>query len=110
MDLFYFAVFGALVLVTIALECQHNNSCSPDGEMAKGLPAFNKFRNNYLLVYSLMMGELETASRSVAWRHARTYSGADHCFGCSGGILLAQLGIGSKAPTSTLCMSTTDTA
>ena len=52
------SVFGALVLVAIALECQHSNSCSPDGEVVKGLPAFNKFRNNYLMVYSLMMGEL----------------------------------------------------
>lgn len=58
MEFFYLALFLALVLVAITLQSQQTGACLPEGEAAaKSLPAFKRFKNNYLLVYSLMMGK-----------------------------------------------------
>ncbi|KAE8727361.1 Rhodanese/Cell cycle control phosphatase superfamily protein isoform 1 [Hibiscus syriacus] len=50
MEFFYFVVFGALGAVVAALELSKNNK-----DRINTSPAFNSFKNNYLLVYSLMM-------------------------------------------------------
>ncbi|XVF53332.1 hypothetical protein PTKIN_Ptkin05aG0091100 [Pterospermum kingtungense] len=50
MELFYFMVFGALAAVTAALELSKNSK-----DRINTSPAFNSFKNNYLVVYSLMM-------------------------------------------------------
>ncbi|KAJ0102009.1 hypothetical protein Patl1_05243 [Pistacia atlantica] len=51
MELFYFLVFGGLGAVVAAMELSKNNK-----DRINTSPAFNSFKNNYLLVYSLMMG------------------------------------------------------
>ncbi|KAA3470058.1 molybdate-anion transporter-like [Gossypium australe] len=51
MELFYFVVFGALGAVVAALELSKTSK-----DRINTSPAFNSFKNNYLLVYSLMMG------------------------------------------------------
>ncbi|PPE02929.1 hypothetical protein GOBAR_DD00051 [Gossypium barbadense] len=50
MELFYFVVFGALGAVVAALELSKTSK-----DRTNTSPAFNSFKNNYLLVYSLMM-------------------------------------------------------
>ncbi|MBA0763188.1 hypothetical protein Gotri_012683 [Gossypium trilobum] len=50
MELFYFVVFGALGAVVAALELSKTSK-----DRINTSPAFNSFKNNYLLVYSLMM-------------------------------------------------------
>ncbi|XP_057453358.1 uncharacterized protein LOC130745215 [Lotus japonicus] len=50
MELFYYLVFGALAAVVAALELSKNNK-----DRINTSSAFNSFKNNYLLVYSLMM-------------------------------------------------------
>ncbi|KAA3459962.1 molybdate-anion transporter-like [Gossypium australe] len=50
MGLFYFMVFGALGAVVAALELSKNSK-----DRINTSPAFNSFKNNYLVVYSLMM-------------------------------------------------------
>ncbi|CAM8932171.1 unnamed protein product [Rhodiola kirilowii] len=50
MELFYYVVFGGLSAVVAALELSQNNK-----DRIITSPAFNSFRNNYLVVYSLMM-------------------------------------------------------
>ncbi|KAL8167461.1 hypothetical protein V2J09_008960 [Rumex salicifolius] len=50
MEMFYYAVFGALGVVVAGLELSKNNK---DGINTS--PAFNSFKNNYLVVYSFMM-------------------------------------------------------
>ncbi|MFQ6638053.1 hypothetical protein Gotur_012558, partial [Gossypium turneri] len=50
MELFYFMVFGALGAVVAALELSKNSK-----DRINTSPAFNSFKNNYLVVYSLMM-------------------------------------------------------
>ncbi|KAK9036629.1 hypothetical protein V6N11_078623 [Hibiscus sabdariffa] len=50
MELFYFMVFGALGAVVAALELSKNSK-----DRINTSSAFNSFKNNYLLVYSLMM-------------------------------------------------------
>ncbi|CAM8924947.1 unnamed protein product [Rhodiola kirilowii] len=50
MELFYYVVFGGLSAVVAALELSKNNK-----DRIITSPAFNSFRNNYLVVYSLMM-------------------------------------------------------
>ncbi|MBA0768148.1 hypothetical protein Gotri_016973 [Gossypium trilobum] len=50
MELFYFMVFGALSAVVAALELSKNSK-----DRINTSPAFNSFKNNYLVVYSLMM-------------------------------------------------------
>ena len=52
MEVFYYLVFGCLGAVVAALELSKNNK-----DRINTSPAFNSFKNNYLLVYSLMMGE-----------------------------------------------------
>ncbi|KAH9321890.1 hypothetical protein KI387_016529, partial [Taxus chinensis] len=50
MEIFYYAVFGIMTLVVAALELSKN---SKDRISTPG--SFNSFKNNYLVVYSLMM-------------------------------------------------------
>ncbi|XP_068634905.1 uncharacterized protein [Aristolochia californica] len=50
MEAAYYLVFGALVVVVAALEFSKNNK-----ERINTSSAFNSFKNNYLVVYSLMM-------------------------------------------------------
>ncbi|KAL6500962.1 hypothetical protein OROMI_007500 [Orobanche minor] len=50
MELFYYMVFGALAAVVAALELSKSNK-----DRINTSSAFNSFKNNYLLVYSLMM-------------------------------------------------------
>ncbi|CAA3005034.1 molybdate-anion transporter-like [Olea europaea var. sylvestris] len=50
MELFYYMVFGALGAVVAALELSKSNK-----DRVNTSAAFNSFKNNYLLVYSLMM-------------------------------------------------------
>lgn len=58
MEIFYFLLFGALALVVAALELSKIGK-----DRISTSPAFNAFKNNYLLVYSIMMGT-----------HARTHA------------------------------------
>lgn len=51
MEVFYYLVFGALGAVVAALELSKTTK-----DRINTSPAFNSFKNNYLLVYSLMMG------------------------------------------------------
>lgn len=51
--MFYYLVFGGLGVVVAALELSKNNK-----DRINTSPAFNSFKNNYLVVYSLMMGTL----------------------------------------------------
>ncbi|CAM8980539.1 unnamed protein product [Rhodiola kirilowii] len=50
MELFYYLVFGGLSAVVAALEFSKSNK-----DRISASPAFNSFKNNYLVVYSLMM-------------------------------------------------------
>ncbi|KAF4349658.1 hypothetical protein F8388_019618 [Cannabis sativa] len=50
MEIFYYLVFGFFGLVVAAMELSKNNK-----DRITTSPAFNSFKNNYLLVYSLMM-------------------------------------------------------
>jgi len=52
MEIFYYLLFGGLGAVVAAVELSKNNK-----DRITTTPAFNSFKNNYLLVYSLMMGE-----------------------------------------------------
>lgn len=52
MEVFYYLVFGALGAVVAALELSKGNK-----DRVNTTTAFNSFKNNYLLVYSLMMGK-----------------------------------------------------
>lgn len=51
MELFYYMVFGALAAVVAALELSKTNK-----DRINTSSVFESFKNNYLLVYSLMMG------------------------------------------------------
>lgn len=51
MELFFYVVFGGLASLVAALELSKNNK-----DRINTSTAFNSFKNNYLLVYSLMMG------------------------------------------------------
>lgn len=51
MDLYYYVVFGLQVAVLVALEFGRSGK-----DRITTSPAFNAFKNNYLVVYSLMMG------------------------------------------------------
>jgi len=50
MEAFYYLVFGALTAVVAALELGKSGK-----DRVATSPAFNSFKNNYILVYSLMM-------------------------------------------------------
>ncbi|OVA20646.1 Protein of unknown function DUF791 [Macleaya cordata] len=50
MEMFYYLVFGALSVVVAVLELSKNNK-----DRINTSSAFNSFKNNYLVVYSLMM-------------------------------------------------------
>ena len=51
MEFFYYTVFGVLAAVVTALELSKTNK-----DRINTSSAFNSFKNNYLVVYSLMMG------------------------------------------------------
>lgn len=51
MELFFYAVFGGLAAVVAVLELSKNNK-----DRINTSSVFNSFKNNYLLIYSLMMG------------------------------------------------------
>lgn len=51
MEIFYYLVFGVLSLVVAALELSKTSI-----DRITTSSAFNSFKNNYLVVYSLMMG------------------------------------------------------
>lgn len=51
MELFYYLVFGGLSAVVAVLELTKTSK-----DQVATSPAFNAFKNNYLVVYSLMMG------------------------------------------------------
>lgn len=51
MELFFYLLFGVLASVLLGLELSKNNK-----DRVVTSQAFNSFKNNYLLVYSLMMG------------------------------------------------------
>ena len=53
MEVFYFLVFGGLAAVVAALELSKTSK-----DRINTSTAFTSFKNNYLLVYSLMMGKL----------------------------------------------------
>jgi len=50
MEAYYYVVFGALAAVVAALELGKSGK-----DRVATSPAFNSFKNNYILVYSLMM-------------------------------------------------------
>ena len=52
MEPFYIAVFGVLAALAAALELTKSKSTSTDNSSRD----FSRFRSNYVLVYSLMMG------------------------------------------------------
>lgn len=51
MEIFYYLVFGVLSLVVAALELSKTSK-----DRITTSPTFSSFKNNYLVVYSLMMG------------------------------------------------------
>lgn len=51
MEAYYYVVFGVLVAVLAALEFSKSSK-----DRISTSAAFNAFKNNYLVVYSLMMG------------------------------------------------------
>ena len=55
MEVFYFLVFGGLAAVVAALELSKTSK-----DRINTSTAFTSFKNNYLLVYSLMMGKLRS--------------------------------------------------
>ncbi|URE33726.1 hypothetical protein MUK42_07371 [Musa troglodytarum] len=60
MEAFYWLLFGGLAAVVAALEMSKTNR-----DRASTSSAFNSFKNNYLLVYSLMMGSRRLVAGSV---------------------------------------------
>ncbi|KAI5424281.1 hypothetical protein KIW84_030464 [Lathyrus oleraceus] len=52
MKLFFYPVFGGLAVVVAVLELSKNNK-----DRINTSPAFNLFKNDYHLIYSLMMDE-----------------------------------------------------
>lgn len=57
MEPFYIAVFGVLAALAAALELTKSKSTSTDNSSRD----FSRFRSNYVLVYSLMMGALSVS-------------------------------------------------
>ena len=53
MEFFYYLVFGGFGAVVLVLELSKTNK-----DRINTSTAFNSFKNNYLVVYSLMMGNL----------------------------------------------------
>jgi hypothetical protein len=51
MEIFYYVVFALQILVLVALEFSKSRK-----DRITTSPAFNAFKNNYILVFSLMMG------------------------------------------------------
>ncbi|RRT43235.1 hypothetical protein BHE74_00017799 [Ensete ventricosum] len=57
MEAFYWLLFGWLGVVVAAMELSKTNR-----DRASTSSAFNSFKNNYILVYSLMMGAFPSPS------------------------------------------------
>lgn len=51
MEVFYYLVFGVMAAVVAALELSKTNK-----DRINTSSSFNSFKNNYLLVFSIMMG------------------------------------------------------
>lgn len=56
METFYAALFGACAILAAVFE--FGNRQSGDSKLSGVPPDFTKFKNNYLLVYTMMMGTL----------------------------------------------------
>lgn len=96
MENFYYVVFGLLALMCLGVELRKEKA-----EKTISSEGFKSFRNNYLLVYTLMMGK---------WHDPSTH-GRDLCGSAAIAyaieMLSSQLVIGSKAPTCMRCTPTT---
>lgn len=62
MEIFYFVVFAGLAAVVAALELSKSSR-----DRINSSSAFNAFKNNYLVVYSLMMGTFPLGSDHFPW-------------------------------------------
>ena len=63
MELFYTILFVVLLVLSLALEFNIGNvPPRQDADAKKATPQFSLFRNNYLFVYSLMMGRYPSPS------------------------------------------------
>lgn len=61
MEIFYYLVFGGLSLIVAGLELSKSSK-----DRVNTSSTFNSFKNNYLFVYSLMMGESLRYPESVS--------------------------------------------
>lgn len=59
MEAFYYLVFGALAAVVAGVELSKSNK-----DRINTSSAFNSFKNNYLVIYSLMMGKHSRSHRT----------------------------------------------
>ncbi|CAI5516856.1 unnamed protein product [Closterium sp. Naga37s-1] len=59
MEAYFWVVFAVLVVLCLALEFSRSSK-----DRAQTTPAFESFKNNYLLVYCLMMGTFELSQKS----------------------------------------------
>ncbi|KAJ8451095.1 hypothetical protein Cgig2_026904 [Carnegiea gigantea] len=95
MELFYILVFGALAAVVAALELSKTSK-----DRINTTSAFNSFKNNYLLVYSLMMGTDLTFSLSQLISSAIFFGNGLVAIlsGLLGNLLVDTFGFGPVAP------------
>lgn len=59
---FYWLTFAAFALPAVLLELDHGSGLfgsikGASGRVGRGSPEYVRFRNNYLMVFALMMGE-----------------------------------------------------
>jgi len=66
MEVFYYLVFGVMAAVVAALELSKTNK-----DRINTSSSFNSFKNNYLLVFSIMMG---TSLRHYRFSISLSYS------------------------------------
>lgn len=76
MEPFYIAVFGVIAALSAALELTKSKSTSTENSSRD----FSRFRSNYVLVYSLMMGALSV--RYFANVSAKASRSAHLVFSC----------------------------
>lgn len=103
----YYVLFGVLAAAAAGLELT-----KPAETQQIKNPEFRSFRNNYLVVYSLMMGEdtcMEICVRrclhATQFERSRSWL-TDHSLHVTRSLRAVQLGIGYKAHTYMLCIST----
>lgn len=70
MELFFYLLFGGLSSVLLGLELSKSNK-----DRVVTSQAFNSFKNNYLVVYSLMMGRNQIYSSGICriFHHVHCY-------------------------------------